>query len=134
MFDQMTTRKSLARIVIAHKYPFNIVNHHFLKVFLSDLQPSFKMPSRNTIRVDCIGIYEEEKSMLYKLFEKLECRFSFTSDMWTSRGKDKGFMTITVHYIDDSWHLRKRTITFAPLPSPHTGKHIADAIVEKLVL
>jgi hypothetical protein len=88
----------------------------------------------STIRADCIGIYEEKKSMLYKLYEKLECRFSFTSDLWTSRDKDRGFMAITVHYIDDSWHLRKRTITFAPLPSPHTGKHIADVIVEKLVL
>jgi hypothetical protein len=71
MFDQMRARKSLTSMVNAHEYPFNIVNHHFLKVFLSDLQPSFKMPSRNTIRANCIGIYEEEKSMLYKLFEKL---------------------------------------------------------------
>jgi hypothetical protein len=43
-------------------------------------------------------------------------------------------MAIIVHYIDDSWHLRKRTITFASLPNPHTSKHIADNIVEKLVL
>ncbi|KAJ4747127.1 Zinc finger BED domain-containing protein DAYSLEEPER [Rhynchospora pubera] len=43
-------------------------------------------------------------------------------------------MAITCHYIDDSWHLRKRIITFVPLPSPHTGKHIAQAFHEKLVL
>jgi hypothetical protein len=68
-------------MVIAHKYPFNCANHHFLKVFLSDLHHSFKMPSRNIIRADCIGIYEEEKDLLYKLFSKLECKFSFTSDL-----------------------------------------------------
>ncbi|KAJ1697552.1 hypothetical protein LUZ63_006064 [Rhynchospora breviuscula] len=43
-------------------------------------------------------------------------------------------MAITCHYIDEKWMLRKRIITFMPLPSPHTGKHIADAFYEKLVL
>ncbi|KAJ4734137.1 Zinc finger BED domain-containing protein RICESLEEPER 2 [Rhynchospora pubera] len=62
------------------------------------------------------------------------CRFSFTSDLWTNKGRDRGFMAISCHYIDEKWILRKRIITFVPLPSPHTGKHIAEAFYEKLVL
>ncbi|KAJ3696442.1 hypothetical protein LUZ61_000147 [Rhynchospora tenuis] len=60
-FDQMKCRKSLAKMVIAHEYPFNCVNHHFFREFLSELQPSFKVPSRNTLRQDCMKIYEEEQ-------------------------------------------------------------------------
>jgi hypothetical protein len=65
------------------------------------MQPSFKMLLRNTARLDCINLYEEEKYSLYDLFGKLDCRFSFTSDLWTSKGKNRGFMALTCHYIDD---------------------------------
>jgi hypothetical protein len=65
--------------------PFNCATHHFLKVFVSDLQSSFKMLSRTTVRLDCINIYEEERCSLYDLFGKLVCRFSFTNDLWTWR-------------------------------------------------
>ncbi|KAJ4784874.1 Zinc finger BED domain-containing protein DAYSLEEPER [Rhynchospora pubera] len=62
------------------------------------------------------------------------CRFSFTSDLWSNKGRDRGFMAITCHYIDDNWILRKKIITFVPLPSPHTGKHIAQSFYDKIVM
>jgi hypothetical protein len=43
-------------------------------------------------------------------------------------------MSLTCHYIDNTWLLRKRIINFILLPSPHTGQHISQAIYEKLVL
>jgi hypothetical protein len=96
------SRQNFAKMIIAYEYPFNCTSHHFFKVFISDMQPCFKMLSRNTVRLDCINIYEEERINLYELFGKLYCRFSFTSDLWTNKGKDKGFMALTCHYIDNS--------------------------------
>jgi hypothetical protein len=57
---------------------------------------------RNIVRLDCINLYEEERCSLYDLFGKLDFRFSFTSDLWTTKGKNRGFMALTCHYIDDS--------------------------------
>ncbi|KAJ3696878.1 hypothetical protein LUZ61_000583 [Rhynchospora tenuis] len=133
-FNQARSRKGLARMVVAHEYPFNCVNHYFLRVFLKELQPSFIIPSRNTLKADCIRLYEEERELLYDLFGKLDCKFSFTSDLWTCKGKDRGFMSLTCHFIDDQWKMRKRIINFTNLPSPHTGKNISNAIYEKFVL
>ncbi|KAJ1696563.1 hypothetical protein LUZ63_005075 [Rhynchospora breviuscula] len=67
-FDQMKCRKSLAKMVIAREYPFSCVNHHFFRKFLCELQPSFKIPSRTTLRTDCMKIYEEEQVNLYEMF------------------------------------------------------------------
>jgi hypothetical protein len=89
-------------MIITYEYPFNCANHHFLKVFVNDLQSCFKMVSRNTVRMNCLKIYEKKKVSLYELFGKLDCRFSFTSDLWTNKGKDRNFMSFTYHYIDDS--------------------------------
>ncbi|KAJ3703191.1 hypothetical protein LUZ61_006896 [Rhynchospora tenuis] len=134
VFDQMKCRKALAIMVIAHEYPFNCVNHYYFRLLLNELQPSFKIPSRTTVRADCIRFYEEQHVTLYEQLGQLTCRFSFTSDLWTNKGRDRGFMAISCHYIDEKWILRKRIITFVPLPSPHTGKHLAEAFYDKLVL
>jgi hypothetical protein len=68
------------------------------------------------------------------MLDKLDCKVKFTSDPWTNNLRDRGFMTLTCHYIDDNWRIRKRIINFTPLPSPHTDKHIAQAIFDKLVM
>jgi hypothetical protein len=72
--------------------------------------------------------------MLYGVLDKLDCRVCFTSDPWTSNSRDRGFMALTCHYIDDDWKLKKRIICFTPLSSPHIGTNIAQAIFDKLVL
>jgi hypothetical protein len=100
-FDQLRCRNGLARMVIAHDYPFNCVSHHFFKEFIRELQPEFKMISRNTLRKDCLDVYDEEKLLLYDQLALLDCKFSFTSDLWSYKGRDRGFMALTCHYIDD---------------------------------
>jgi len=89
-------------MVIVHEYPFNCVTHHYLRVFLKSLQPEFKLISRNTVRSDCINIYEEERQTLYEIFDKFDCKVSFTSDLWTNNLRDREFMALICHYIDDN--------------------------------
>ena len=38
-------------------------------------------------------------------------RIAITNDMWTSN-KNKGFMVVTAHFIDDSWALQSRVIRY----------------------
>ncbi|KAJ3686932.1 hypothetical protein LUZ61_016096 [Rhynchospora tenuis] len=79
-FDQGRSRKNLAKMVAGHEYPFNCATHHFFKVFATDLQPLFKMPSRTTLRADCVALYEEEKGLLYDLFAKMDCKIDAIRD------------------------------------------------------
>jgi hypothetical protein len=60
------------------------------------------MISRNTVRLDYIKIYDEERVSFYELFDKLDCRFSFTSDLWINKCKDRDFMFLTCYFIDDN--------------------------------
>ena len=80
-FDQEQSRRDLAWMIILHEYPFSIVNHFGFKEHNRNLQPFFKMISRNTIKKDCMQIYEENKMKLYSLLEHLSCRVSLTCDM-----------------------------------------------------
>ena len=45
---------------------------------------------------------------------------STTMDMWTSN-QNKGYMCVTVHWIDDEWIILKRIIKFMHVEGRHTG-------------
>jgi hypothetical protein len=89
-------------MVVAHEYPFCMANHYLFRMFVKNLQPQFRLNKRNTIRSDCVKLYHEEKEKLYNVLDKLNCRVSLTTDMWTS-SKVEGFFCLTCHYVDDNW-------------------------------
>ncbi|WKA08911.1 hypothetical protein VitviT2T_026593 [Vitis vinifera] len=64
--------------------------------------------------------------------EKLETRMAITTDMWTSNQK-KGYMAITVHYIDESWLLHHHIVRFVYVPPPHTKEVLSDVLLDFLL-
>jgi hypothetical protein len=80
-----------------------------------------------------MGIYTEEKEKLYAYLKTVSSRFSATMDMWTSC-QNKGYMCITLHWIDDDWHIQKRSIGFFfHVQGRHTGHNLAESFTEVMV-
>ncbi|KAL6322444.1 hypothetical protein AAG906_008099 [Vitis piasezkii] len=119
-FDQEISREKLARAIILHEYPLSIVDHVGFREFATSLQPLFKM------------IYEVEKDKMISYLEKLQSRVAITTDMWTSNQK-KGYMAITVHYIDESWLLHHHIVRFVYVPPPHTKEVLSDVLMDFLL-
>ena len=59
-------------------------------------------------------------------------RVSLTTDFWKSRQKI-GYMCLTFHFVDFSWKLQKRIISFCDAPPPHFRFVISDAIFKSLL-
>jgi hypothetical protein len=108
-----------------HEYPFNIVEHEYLVDFIKSLRPSFPIKSRVTVRKEIMDTYLGKK-------ETLNCRFSATMDMWTSC-QNKGYMCVTIHWIDDNWHMQKRIIGFFNVKGRHTGAKLSEKFTEVMV-
>ena len=111
-FDQESSQRELANMIILHEYPLSMVEHIGFRRFLSSVQPLFKVVSRNTIKNDILMIYDYEKSKTMSLLESNESRIAITTDMWTCNNQKKGFMAITAHFIDESWKLQSRIIRY----------------------
>ena len=79
---------------------------------LNSLQPPFKVPSRNTIRVDIFKMFEVEKHKLKRVLESNSSRVAITTDMWTASNQKRGYMAITAHFIDESWVLQDRIMRY----------------------
>ncbi|RVX04653.1 putative AC transposase [Vitis vinifera] len=135
-FDQEISREKLARAIILHEYPLSIVDYVGFREFATSLQPLFKMVSRNTIKGDIMKIYEVEKDKMISYLEKLQSRVAITTDMWTSNQK-KGYMAITVHYIDESWLLHHhivRKVSTVTVDNCSSNDGMINILVEKLCL
>ena len=109
-FNQEEARKELVRMIILHEYPIMMVEHIGFRRYSKALQPLFKIVSRNTIKSDIMKLYQSEKSKQMKLLAKNKSRIAITTDMWTSSNQNKGYMSVTAHYIDDKWTLQNRIL------------------------
>ncbi|XP_021764221.1 zinc finger BED domain-containing protein RICESLEEPER 1-like [Chenopodium quinoa] len=82
----------------------------------------------------CVREYENYKSLLHESFANVSGRVSFTSDLWTACN-NCGFLTLTAHYVDDSWSLRSKILNFRYCGALHTGVDVRksmDVMVEYL--
>ena len=109
-FDQDRVRNKLARMVILHEYPLSMVDHIGFREFVTDLQPIFKLVTRNTLKSDILKIYDNEREKTLKITDKNGSRMAITTDIWTSSNKKRGFMVITTHFIDHTWTLQSRVL------------------------
>jgi len=93
-------------MICVHEYPLSIVDHAGFRRFCAAMQPLFKVVSRNTIRKDILDMHEVQKISMVKFFQKIQARIAVTTDLWTANHQKKGYMAVTVHFIDDDWKLK----------------------------
>ncbi|TXG73028.1 hypothetical protein EZV62_001607 [Acer yangbiense] len=132
-FDLIVVRRKLAEMIILHEYPLRMVEHNGFKEYSATLQPLFKPVSRNTIKRHIMQIYDVEKEKTISVLEANRSRISITTGMWTSSHQKKGFMAVTVHFIDDSWAMQSRILRFIYVPCPHTAETLCEALNDCLM-
>ncbi|RYR68788.1 hypothetical protein Ahy_A03g015255 isoform B [Arachis hypogaea] len=81
VFDPSKTRKCVAEMIVLHEYPLSCVDHHGLRREFASMQPTFKMPSRNTVRKDILKMFGDEKLNLTLQLDENDSIVAITSDM-----------------------------------------------------
>ena len=95
-------------------------------------QPPFKVVGRQSVRADCLLLYEEEKLMLTEQFSKLKSHVSLTADFWSSN-QNLGYLGVTAHFINEEFELQKKIIAFKQISFPHTSYAVKDGITSCLM-
>jgi len=54
--------------------------------------------------------YNVEKEKMKLMLSRIQSRVAITTDMWTATNQNRGYMTITAHFIDDLWRLQSRLV------------------------
>ncbi|XP_057538292.1 putative AC transposase isoform X1 [Amaranthus tricolor] len=131
VFDVAIFRELLALAIVRHDLPFQFVEYEGIRRLFSYLNPTTKTISRNTSKSDVVKMYEREKENLKFLLGSISSRICLTSDCWSSITSD-GYITLTAHYVDDNWVLKKKLLNFCFMPPPHTGVHLSDHVCSLL--
>ncbi|KAK8676137.1 hypothetical protein V6N13_034191 [Hibiscus sabdariffa] len=129
-FDANAIRKALIHMIIVDELPFRIVDGEGFKVFLSIACPRYHLPSRYTVRRDCLNLFKSMKRSMKNSFGKDTSKICLTTDTWTSLQR-VSYMVLTAHWIEDEWMLQKRIINFF-LISAHRGVKYASIYVDQV--
>ncbi|XP_022073035.2 E3 SUMO-protein ligase ZBED1-like [Acanthochromis polyacanthus] len=101
--------------------------NHLLKV----LDAKYVVPSRKYFAdVALPHLYNTTRQKIRNKLEEVAF-YSATTDMWSSRTMQP-YMSLTAHYINDSWTMRSICLQTAYFPDDHTGEIIAHGLKDAL--
>ncbi|XVE63664.1 hypothetical protein DITRI_Ditri07aG0037900 [Diplodiscus trichospermus] len=124
-FDMAKMREANAHWIFMHAHPFTIVEEEVFNMMQRRGMLEWEKMSHNTIKKDCVQVYEIEKKKLKSLLKNIS-KISITTDMWKSTNQKLEYMVLTGHFVDSNWKLQKPVLSFVHLFPPHHGVEIAD--------
>ena len=129
--DKDHADKKLVDWIVNHAQPFTVVDQDDFVEFILALRPEYPLPARNTVRAKILERWAgEKKKVRMKLAQELfGTRCGVTTDMWTSAAK-RGYMVITLHYIDEEWVMKSVIIAFKRVLYPHSGDRLGVHFIE----
>ncbi|CAO2162174.1 unnamed protein product [Urochloa humidicola] len=126
-FNPQKSRELMITWCLRAGVPFNKFEDDSFESWMESLQPTFGCIGRQTVRNDCVAMFERMKSDLRAELQSNNSRICFTSDLWTSNQK-LGYICLTAHYVDSNFVFKKKTIAFRDVKYPHNGLAIEEAI------
>ncbi|XP_026410479.1 zinc finger BED domain-containing protein DAYSLEEPER-like [Papaver somniferum] len=128
---QMKFRELISKLIIARNLPLSLVEWEEFRDICTYLNDDVKTLSRNTGKADILKAHTIRKEDMCKILKCVPGRISLTSDMWTSV-TTTGYISLTVHYVDQDWKLQKMLLNFSPLPPPHSGEALSAKLFAML--
>jgi len=91
------------------------------------LEPGYTLLSRKQFTLDITLKHATCKQCLKEKVGEEAVLLSITTDIWTNMATES-YITITAHYIDNSWELQAYVLETLPFPEQHTGVNIAEKL------
>ncbi|XP_026430914.1 zinc finger BED domain-containing protein RICESLEEPER 2-like [Papaver somniferum] len=129
---QMKFQDLISELLIARNVPLALVEWKEFRDICGYLNEDAKPLSRNTGKADIVKKHNAQKEVIRNILKLAPGRMCLTSDMWTSV-TTTGYISLTVHFVNQNWELKKYLLNFCELPPPHTdGLVKIDPVVLKL--
>ena len=96
------------------------------------LNSSTQLKSSNTLARQIHSKFENAREIVRTLLTQNQSKYSFTTDTWTSPAGIP-FMAITVHFINEDWHLFSFLLDFIWFQSQHSGTEISNVFKSVII-
>lgn len=116
--------KKLLLLFIFDFQPFSVVQDSGFQSFVASLNPSYQLPSRQSISKTAIpALYEECQHKIKELI-KHGIKFCITTDCWTSRNT-VSYIAVTAHFLDNNFNLYTVLLQCRSIDVSHTSDNLA---------
>lgn len=126
-FDGDSCSYDLAKMIVQHDYPLDMVEHSGFVDFAQSLQPQFNVPSVSLLHEQIMGIYMREKQKLMDLISGSPGRLNLTVDLCTSN-QSLAYVLLTGHFTDHDWKLQRRILNVVEVQCPDLDTAFPHAI------
>ncbi|CAI0389208.1 unnamed protein product [Linum tenue] len=127
VFNPDVCRQDIARMIIMHDYPLDMVEHPGFQSFVQSLQPQFGAVSIDTIQGECVSSYLSEKQKVMRLIDAMPGRVCLSLDMRMSRNS-LAYVFITGHFTDSNWKTQKWILNVVLEPYPDSHNALSHAV------
>ncbi|XP_063765467.1 zinc finger BED domain-containing protein 4-like [Eleginops maclovinus] len=110
-------------MIVQDSQPFKVVDDQGFRALVSLLDPTYVLPSRQTLKSMMEARYREEKQKAKDKVQKATA-VALTSDMWTSIHMDS-YLAFTCHFVDEEDKLATVLLAVAKFGERHTASNIA---------
>ena len=123
---------AIAYFLAKDSVPFNAVERPGFKRLLHVLEPRYHVPSKSTFSRDRMTkLYDATRGNVMVEIKNNVNFYAATTDMWSSRGMIP-YIGFTLHWIDNEWVLRNRTLGTQYVPEEHTAVQLTNCIDDML--
>ena len=105
--------------------PFSIVQDDGFTRLLKTLEPRYSIPSRQYITETIVPHLKEEITSKLKIELTYVEYFSFTTDIWSTDISHDSLLSLTAHWLTDSFVRKSAVLHARSFPGSHTGENIA---------
>ncbi|KAL1180954.1 hypothetical protein V6Z11_A02G013800 [Gossypium hirsutum] len=131
-FDKKRSHMDLVKMMIKLQCPLDMAEQETFKNFLKGLQPMFEFQSKDILSYRH-RIYDEEKEKHQLYFDKLASKFNLTVSLWKNNSGKTTYCSLTSHFIDDGWELKRKILALKTLEHINDTKALGE-IIGSLVL
>lgn len=118
----------ITKMICIDCLPVSFVENKGFKKLLTYIAPTYKIPVAKTIMLRVDALYELEKQKLIKDFKQVKF-MALTTDCWSSRANES-YITLTCHYINNTWQHVSRNITTESMEERHTAVNLKNKILD----
>jgi len=111
VFDPEVFCILIAKYFINAEIAFQKADDPNWKNLINYCQPSFRVVGHQSVRTNCVLLYEKEKLQLMEKFKGFKGHVSLTTDLWSSN-QNLGCLGVMAHFIDEEFELQKKIISF----------------------
>lgn len=111
--------------------PFNFFDDSETQNFFDLINKNINFPKRTKLTDMFSKEFQVVQENLKSILSKNESKFSFTVDAWTALNKNS-YYGITIHFIDESWHIVPITLDVVASKGRRAGVDIAKQFLKVL--